>query len=313
MSSRRFLGIVGGFALVLAACGASSPGPRAGSSGGVTGAAGGIPSRGDGGAGGRSVSTGAAGRTGAPDCSGPQPTCLGSVYACIDDQGDPPVCQNGAWSCPAYPPPVRPTDCLVSPDASRGSGRCLSGPPTAAVSCSPPLQWQCPWGMIRKAACTCMVANENDPCGAGGGGAGGRGGSGGDGGVSGGAGGGPVLGSAGGIGGRSAGNGGQDGSAGRDGGGASGSTAGAGGATCTPLPPDVSSAGANGCPDNVTQYGDPAGCRALDSACQCAETHTCACVLQHHFWLGTRCPSKDVVCSQQGLFINVTFINLCEP
>jgi len=152
-----------------------------------------------------------------------------------------------------------------------------------------------------------MVANENDPCGAGG-----VAGGGGDAG----AGGGPVSGSAGGIGGRSAGYGGQGGSAGRGAGGPAGGAngaAGAGGAMCTPLPLDASDAGVIGCPDNVTQYLDPYGCRPLDSACQCVETHTCACVLQHHFRFDTRCPSKDVVCAQQGPAITVTFINLCEP
>ena len=69
---------------------------------------------------------------------------------------------------------------------------------------------------------------------------------------------------------------------------------------------------ANGCPDNVTQYLDPAGCRALDRAYQCMETHTCACLLQHHFLFDSRCPLNDVICSEQGTALIVQFIDLCE-
>ena len=292
------------FVLALGSACTSSPERQTGA-GGAAGALGtrrGAPGGAMGGAGGVGASGGGAGGGAGPDCVDPKPVCMGSYNACIDDVGDEPVCQKGAWTCPEFPTPVRPTDCLVSPDAIRGTGRCLNGPAVAAAYCIPPFQWQCPAGMIRKSACTCMVANETDPCGAGGSaGAGGHGG----------AGGGSAGGSAGGRGGSSGGQGGSVvGGIGGAGGGASG---GAGGASCTPFPPEVPDSGTpSGCPDNVTQYLDPAGCRPLDPACQCMETHTCACVLQHHFSLDSRCPSRDVVCSQIGRSLGVMFINLCE-
>jgi len=255
-----------------------------------------------GGAGGRGGFAGGAGGGVAQGCSGSHPPCRGSIDACIDDVEDYPVCQNGTWTCPEFPIPTPPTDCFPSPDAILGSGRCLTGPAVAAAYCIAPRQWQCPTGMIRKSACTCMVAKETDACGAGGAaGAGGHGG----------AGGGAVVGSTGGEGG---GAGGQAGSAALGGGGAGGgASGGAGGAACTPFPPHVPDPGSPiGCPDNVTQYLDFEGCHPLDPACQCMETHTCACLLPRYLMNNPGCPSRDIVCGQSGPSLTIMFINLCE-